>query len=56
MARVDWPQHPAHAWDVPQTASGRFWFMFLLMGSVLIVGVVLWYAGGAHEPIRGFAL
>ena len=28
-----------------QTASGRFLFMFLLLGSVLIVGVMLSLAG-----------
>ena len=43
---------------LPTTASGRFWFMFLLMGSVVIVGVVLSLAGALNEPVRlgGFAL
>ena len=44
--------------DMPRTASGRFMFMFLLLGSVLVVGIVLWLAGAANEPVRlgGFAL
>jgi hypothetical protein len=43
---------------MPQTASGRFWFMFLLLGSLVIVGVVLSLAGALNEPVRlgGFAV
>ena len=44
--------------DMPQTASGRFLFMFLLLGSLVIVGVLLLFADALNEPARlgGFAL
>jgi hypothetical protein len=44
--------------DMPRTASGRFRFMFLLLGSLVIVSVLLLYADTLNEPARlgGFAL
>ena len=43
---------------LPTSASGRFRFMFVLLGSVVIVGLLLWFAGAVEGPVRfgGFAL
>ncbi len=43
---------------LPTTASGRFRFMFLLLGGILLVGVVLGLVIELNEPVRlgGFAL
>ena len=45
-------------WAMPKTAGGRFRFAFLLLGSVVIVGLLLWFAGAIIEPVRfgGFAI
>jgi hypothetical protein len=39
-------------------ASGRFRFMLLCLGGVVIVGLLLWFMGVINEPVRfgGFAL
>ena len=43
---------------MPRTASGRFRLAFLLLGSIVIVGLLLWFAGAITEPVRfgGFAI
>lgn len=43
---------------MPKTAAGRFRFMFLLLGSIVIVGLLVWFAGAITEPVRfgGFAI
>ena len=59
VAALTWTQHRPMLRDMlPTTASGRFWYMFLLMGGVVIVGVVVTLAGALNEPVPlgGFAL
>ena len=44
--------------QLPTTATGRFRLIFLVLASVLIVGLLLWFAGAINEPVRfgGFAI
>jgi hypothetical protein len=43
---------------LPTTASGRFRFMFVLLLSILVVGIAMWFVDVLNEPARlgGFAI
>lgn len=37
--------------DMPHTGSGRFLFLLVVGGGLVIVGVVLWFAVALSEPV-----